>query len=356
MIKKSQLILSLIVLAAFISFVGCGSETIANAESKKKEEALPVEVTHVTKGDISAYFTGTASLEAEEEAKVVAKTGGVIKSILVEEGDMVHSGQVLARLEDDKPALDLQEAQARLKQLENQFKRKKQLHHKKIVSTEIFEQIKSDYDMQKTKVAQAQLMKNYTAIRAPIGGIIAQRFIKKGNMLPQNEACFHIADFDPLLAILHVPERELSKLKKNQLSSLSVDAMPGKTFKGKILRISPVVDPQTGTFKVTVAVTDPGKHLKPGMFSRVRIVYDVHTDTMLLPKDAVLTEGNESIVFLVKDQKVARTVVEVGYVNGTHLEIKEGIKLGDQVVQNGLGALKDGSKVEVLNKNSEKGA
>jgi membrane fusion protein (multidrug efflux system) len=352
--KKERFMLVFLMTAIIFSLVGCASQSIASAEEKKQEEAIPVEVTAVVKGSVSAYFNGTASLEAENEAKVVAKVGGVVEQILVEEGDKVRKDQVMAKLDDDKPALDLAEAEARLKQLEREFKRNKELHQKNIISTEIYERVKSDFEMQKAKVAQARLMKDYTSIRAPIGGVIADRLLKVGNMVPQNQPCFQIKDFDPLLAVLHAPEKEMSKLQENQKAILEVDALPNEIFTGKILRISPVVDPQTGTFKVTVAVTAPGGKLKPGMFSRVRIVHDVHSDTLLLPKDAVLTEGNESVVFLVKDNIAQRKTVEIGYVNTTHLEIKAGLALGDTVVQTGIGGLKDGSKVEILENTNPK--
>jgi membrane fusion protein (multidrug efflux system) len=346
--KKERYILIFLMVPVIFSLVGCGSQSTANAEEKKKEETIPVEVTRVEKGNISAYFTGTASLEAENEAMVVAKTGGIVERIFVEEGDKVKKGQVLAQLDDDKLTLELKEAEARLKQLESEFKRNRELHQKNIISTEIFERIKSDFEMQKAKVEMARLMKDYTSIRAPIDGMVAERRIKVGNMVPQNEPCFHITDFDPLLAVLHAPEKEMSKLRENQIAFLEVDALPNETFTGKILRISPVVDSQTGTFKVTAAVTDPGGKLKPGMFSRVRIVHDVHDDILLLPKDAVLTEGNESVVFLVKDKVANRKAIETGYINTTHLEILSGLELGDTVVLTGVSGLKDGSKVEIL--------
>ncbi|RPI70459.1 MAG: efflux RND transporter periplasmic adaptor subunit, partial [Desulfobacteraceae bacterium] len=299
--KKERFILLFLVMAVIAGFVGCSGETVVTAEEKKQDEAIPVEVTKVIKGNVSAYFTGTASLEAENEAKVVAKTSGVVEQIFVEEGDKIKKDQVLAQLDDDKLSLDLAEAEARLKQLEKEFNRTQELHQKSIISTEIYDRAKSEFEMQKTKVDLARLMKNYSAIRAPIDGVISGRLVKVGNMVPQNEPCFQIADFDPLLAILYAPEKELKKLQKNQKALLEVDALPNEEFASTILRISPVVDPQTGTFKVTVAVTDPEGKLKPGMFARVRIVHDVHGDTLLLPKDAVLTEGNESVVFLVKN-------------------------------------------------------
>jgi membrane fusion protein, multidrug efflux system len=351
MTYKLRLILITLLFSVLASMAGCVNQQSANAqENQKEKEAIPVEAVTVIRGNVSAYFTGTASLEAENEARVVAKASGVVEKIFVEEGLPIKSGQIMAQLDDEKASLDLAEAKAQLRQLENDFKRKKELYGKKIISTEIFEKARSDYEMQKARVGQSQLSKDYTAIRAPIDGVVAERLIKKGNMVPVNEPCFSISDFDPLLAILHVPEKELFKLKANLESKLSVDALPNKIFSGKILRISPIVDPQSGTFKVTVAVTDNEGLLKPGMFARVRIVHDVHTNTLLLPKDAVLTEGNESVVFKInpEDNTVKRLVVKIGYINTTHLEILSGLNHGDSVVQTGIGGLKDGSKIEIL--------
>jgi len=354
--KKRNFVLIPIMLTAILviaGFTGCGKQANANPtadKDKKGEEAVPIEITSVERGDISAYFTGTTALEPENEAKVVAKVGGVVEQIFVEEGHYVKENQVLAKLDDDRLSLDLAESEARLKQLENDFQRNQELYQKNIISMDGFERVKSEYEIQKARLGMARLMKDYTSIRAPISGVLAVRLIKVGNMVQTNEICFHISDFDPLLAVLFVPEKDLNKLQNNQKATIEVDSLPNQFFLGKILRMSPVIDSKTGTFKVSVAVTDPANKLKPGMFARIRIAHDAHTDTLLLLKDAVLSEGNESIVFLVnpKNKTVQRKVIEIGYVNTTHLEVIKGLNFGDQVVLTGIGGLKDGSPIEIL--------
>jgi len=381
--QKKKIFLTMMLLGiSLIMMVGCGgNNNTAKADQDKEKTVIPVEACAIKTGTISAYFKGTATLEAENEAQVVAKTSGVVENILVEEGDRVKAGQILAKLDDDKVSLDLEEAQVRLKQLENDYKRSQELFQKNIISEEAFDRSKSDYEMQKTKTDLARLLKEYTSICAPISGVISRRLIKTGNMLTQNQPCFQISDFDPLIAILHVPEKELIKLKPSQDAKLSVDALPEQIFSGNILRISPVVDPETGTFKVTVAVKDPYEKLKPGMFARVDIVYDEHHHTLLAPKEAILTEGDETVVFLVTNEEkkvedkntsdklspqttntkpdptvdnnkkiktARRTSIEVGYINTTHIEILNGLKDGDIIVQTGIGALKDGSTIEIL--------
>ncbi|MCP4215005.1 MAG: efflux RND transporter periplasmic adaptor subunit [bacterium] len=346
---KKSLFIVMLITVTMLSFVGCDGPAAAPDKKEKKEaDSIPVEVTTVTRGDISAYFTGTASLEADNEAQVVAQVSGVVEKILVEEGDHVKEGQIMAQLDDDKFSLDLTYAEAKLNQLKNEYKRNEELFQKKIISAEVFERSRSDFEMQKASVGTSRLMKAYTSIKAPFTGVVGERMIKKGNMVTVNQACFHIADFDPLLAVLHVPEKELSKLKKNQQGIFDVDAIPGAPFYGKILRISPVINSKTGTFKVTLAVKDKEGRLKHGMFARIRVIYDVHADTLLLPKDAVLTEGSESVVFVVKDNKAQRKAIGVGYINRTDMEITSGLETGDTVVRSGIGGLKDGSVVEIL--------
>jgi membrane fusion protein (multidrug efflux system) len=378
---------------------GCRGQAPANNKSDKEEDPpIPVEVTEVIKGSVSANYSGTTTLEAEGEALVVAKVSGVVEKILVEEGDSVKAGQVLAKLEDEEFIHRLAQVESKLEELANEFQRNKELFKNKLISAEAYDSTKYEYQTQKSTYDLTKLNLNYTEIKAPISGIVSERFIKLGNMVTVNQETFRVADFDPLLAVLHVPEKELSKLKAGFPAELMADAVPGEIFSAGILRISPVVSADTGTFKVTVAVTDKTRKLKPGMFTRVNIVYDMHENTLLLPKDAILTEDSESTVFIVtekieeKSEKegdpektektektekaeeeekpeadsnseansepkepvkslvVSKQEITIGYINSTHVEILSGVKLGDIVVTTGLSTLKDGAKVKVVEK------
>ena len=189
----------------------------------------------------------------------------------------------------------------------------------------------------------------YTTVRAPFSGIVSERLIKKGNMVATHAPTFRLTDFDPLLAVMHVPERELNKLRKGQRAELRLDALYGEVFTGAIKRISPIVDPTTGTFKVTIEVRNRSRQLKPGMFGRIRIVYDTRTDVLLVPKEAILAEDDESAVYVVRDSIAYRQVVETGYSNDEHMEIISGIDAGDIIITTGQNSLRDSSKVEVIN-------
>ena len=348
-IELKKILLSLVVLSFAIMYCACnGGSASVSHKAKEEEPGLPVETTNVIRGSVSATYTGATSIEAEAEAEVVAKVTGVVKQIFKEEGQMVRPGQVLAKLEDEQLILEVNQAKSSLDKLINEHERNESLYKNKILSQEAFEKTKFEYHSQKATFDLARLKLNYTEIKAPIRGVISLRYIKLGNMVNLNQPVFRITDFDPLLAVLHIPEKEMSKMKTGFPATLSADALTGKEFAGKILRISPVVNAATGTFKVTVEVSDKTRSLKPGMFARVHIIYDTHANTLLVPKNAVITEDEEEAVFVVDGDKVIKQLVQIGYTNTSHVEILSGLNEGDTIVITGLGSLKDGSKISIV--------
>jgi len=338
-----------------IALYGCGGESQSKENGEEeKEPVVPVEVASVSSGDISAYFTGTATVEAEDETDVVAKVGGVVEELCVEEGDYVKAGTVLARLDDEMIAVQLEQAKAELRKQENNYERNKDLHDKQLVSTEVFQQVKFEYERQKAAYDLAELSLKYTAIKTPISGVVAERKIKVGNMVLQNQGVFRVSGLNPLIAVLHVPERQLERMRPGQRVILNIDALGGVDYQGYIKRISPVVDSATGTVKVTIEVKDSTGRVRPGMFARVKIIYDVHQGTTLAPKDAIIAEDRESAVFVVQDSTAYRRNVVLGYINTTHVEILEGLMPGDTIVTTGKGSLKDSTKVEIVKSGGDK--
>lgn len=323
-----------------------GSES--ENEDKEEETLIPVEVIDVTRGDVFAAYTGSGSLEAFEEATVVAKVGGEVRSILVEEGDVVKRNQVLARLDGDRLRLQLEQSKANLGRLEQEYQRNVELHERGLVAASAFETTKYELDGLRAAYELAKLEYAYTTIRAPISGVISQRDIKVGNTIDPNAPTFRLTALDPLVAYLFIPEREFGLIKANQDVSLTIDALPGQEFVGTVARISPTVDPESGTFKATVEVNDAQRQLKPGMFGRFAIIYDAQRDALILPRDALIELTSGTSLFAVEDGKVSRIEVKTGYAWQGNVSILEGIDDSARVVIVGQGALKDGSSVRVI--------
>lgn len=319
-----------------------------DGKKKNEEKPIPVEVAQVAKRPIQASYHGTAALEAPNEAQVVAKTSGVLLQLMVEEGDAVKAGQVLARIDPDRPRLELQRAEAMLKKLQAEMARSKELFERKLVAADVFERIRYDVATQQAAYDMAKLELSYTNIVAPIDGVVAQRMVKQGNLIQLNTALFRIVDTRELDAVLNVPEKELATLTAGLAATMEVDALPGQPFVGAIDRVSPVVDAGSGTFRVVVRFESKGV-LKPGMFGRVGIVHSQREDALTIPRTALLEDAGESAVFAVRDNKAVRVPIQLGYINGELAEIRAGLSEGDSVVTAGKVTLRDGSKVEVLN-------
>ena len=319
----------------------------SDGKDDQKAEAVPVEVASVSRRPISASYSGTASLDAPNEAQVVAKTSGVMLQLLAEEGDTVHAGQVLARIDPEQTRLEAQRQLAIVHKLENNYRRSQELAAQKLVSADSNEQIRYDLESARASYAMANLQLSYTNITAPISGVIAQRMVKPGNLIALNAPVFRIVNISHLEAVLNVPEREMSTLRAGLPVQMAVDAVPGKAFEGKIDRVSPVVDSGSGTFRV-VCSFDNVSQLRPGMFGRIEVVYDHHNDALTIPRIALLEDEGEPAVFVVRANKAVRTPVGLGYTNGEIAEVRSGLKEGDAVVTAGKVAIRDGSAVQVI--------
>lgn len=346
---RARALTALVMLA--LAATGCGGGKKQAGAAKGDEEetpAVPVEVASLERGDVYAVYTGTAALETDADALVVAKVGGEVRQLLVEEGDKVEANQIMARLDGDRLRLEMERARANLRKLQQEYERNVQLHEKGLVSAGAFEDIKYELESLRAAYELARLEYSYTEIRAPIEGVVAERFIKLGNTISPNDQVFHVSDMDPLIAYVHVPEREFRRLSPGQPAQLVVDAIPSITFEARIQRISPVVDAETGTFKITMEVPDPSERLKPGMFGRFSIVWDAREDTLLVPRVAVLDLETEQSVFVVEGDLAHRRNVRLGYPKGDRIEVLEGLAGDEQLVVIGQTGLKDGAKVEVI--------
>lgn len=308
---------------------------------------VPVEVAAAAARSISASYTGTAALEPRAESQVVAKTSGVALRVYVEEGQAVRAGQTLVKLDDDRIRLQLAQAQVQVNKLEANHRRAAQLAEQRMVSTSDLDQLRYDLEAARANLRVAQLELTYTNVTAPISGVVATRSIKAGNFVQINTPIFRIVDTARLEATLNVPERELDTLKPGQPVVLAVDALPGRQFNGQVDRVAPVVDSGSGTFRV-IAAFDGGGVLQPGMFGRLRIDYDQRADALAIPRAALLEDESSSGVFVVSGETVARRPVKTGYVDGGFVEIRDGLKAGEQVVTAGKSALRDGMRIQIL--------
>jgi len=377
--KQTKTLIALAICFAAGLSSGCNKEGAAAAAKAPNVDAVPVEVAAAARKEINASYSGTAALITDHEAQVTSKTSGVLKKLLVEEGMTVHEGQLLAELDDAAAIASVAQAEALMHKADATFAYAEQSIKKSLIPKRDYDQANFDMLSQRAAYQTAKLQLTYTRIVAPVSGVIAERSVKLGNLIQINQNLFRIVSMDPLQAVLNVPERQLGILKQGQVVELQADALGERKFPGTILRVAPVVDAASGTFRVTCEFRGQSD-LKPGMFGRVEIVYDHRADALTVPRSAVIEEDGETAVFVVdkapppapsKDDKKAdakadakaavavdkfvahRKLVKVGYSDGDKVEIRGGINEGAQVITVGRNAVRDGTSVQVLNGNAD---
>ncbi|GIU41589.1 efflux transporter periplasmic adaptor subunit [Shewanella colwelliana] len=323
----------------------CGNEEQAKEEEKY---AIPVETTTVIQGDVSSFYSTTATLEAPLEANVVTRISGLIESLSVEEGDRVTKGQLLAVLDAKRQRYDLARSQAEVEIIEQELNRLKKMGNKEFISADSMAKLEYNLQAAMAKRDLAALQVEESMVRSPIDGIVAKRFVKAGNMAKEFDELFYIVNQDELYGIVHLPEAQLHSLRLGQEAQLFANKHTQDTVHAKVLRISPIVDAQSGTFKVTLSVPNKNATLKAGMFTRVELRYDTHSDVITVPYNAVINQDNEYALYVIDGENASRRAVTLGYREADTVEVVSGITPGEQIVIRGHQNLKDQSLVEVI--------
>ncbi len=350
--KASTPLLATLTLTGFAVISGCGTGQASVTDDAEVRAAtpVPVETAAPVRGDIFATYHATSTIESDVDAPVLARVGGEVVELLVEEGDIVKAGQVLARLDGERLRLEMLSARADLERVSGELERYEDLAARGLVSAAMYDGLKFDVDALQARYELARLNYEYSAIRATISGVVSARDIKLGQHITADSIAFRITDTSELVAYLQIPQAELAKFATGHSAGLSVDSMPDTMFAATIARISPTIDTRNGTFKATAVIGNDSGDLVPGMFARFTIAYEKHTDALLIPSIAVIEEDDEASVYVVVDGAVSRRVVETGIASDGRVEILGGLEENEEIVVVGHSGLRDGSKVLASNK------
>ncbi|MEO1201259.1 MAG: efflux RND transporter periplasmic adaptor subunit [Pseudomonadota bacterium] len=345
--KLNTISLILLGIPAVIGLAGCdaGAESLAEAEQVETTMPVPVEVGYPVRGDIFATYQATTTIASDGDAPVIPRVPGEVVELLVEEGDTVAQGDVLARLDGKRLELEMLAAKADLERVRGEFERFADLNRRGLVSDAAYDELKYELDALKATYELSKLNFDYSSIRAPIAGVVSARNVKLGQSIGTQAAAFRITDTSELIAYLTIPQTELAKFAAGHAATLSVDSMPGERFEAEVIRVSPTIDARNGTFRATALIDNASGALAPGMFARFEIAYEMHEDAMTIPVMAVVTEDEVSSVYVVNDGLVTRRTIRTGIRAGDDVEVLDGLSDDDQIVFVGHSALREGSRV-----------
>ncbi len=326
-------------------------DSMSKGEKDQKpgdEDLIPVEVTTVTLGNISDFILLSSNLETEVMADVFARIQGIVEKIHKEEGDYVEKGQILLTLEAREYVLAEERANVEYQQQLSNYKRLEAMHAKNLLSDDEFERAR--YTMESARIAweEAKLNLDYTHIKSPISGHIGERSAKIGERIQPTDRLFSVVNNSQVIAVVYVPEKSLNKLEIGQKALINSDNLGDEVFEGWVKRISPVVDPASGTFKVTVGVKNREDRLRPGMFVNVELIIETRMNAVLIPKTAVVYENEYMNVYVVRDTVAYKIRLQPGFEDNQKVQSLAEINEGDQIIVVGQSGMKDKTRVKIV--------
>ncbi len=371
--KNIQFILFLFGLA--LTLQSCDDAQAADAKAEQPREVRTAEVTPIA---FRETITGSGRLADREEVRLSFKTGGIIRSIQVDEGDRVRKGQELATLELDeiqaetrkaqlgteKAQIDLENARLALRLAERDYRNAKGLYQDSVATLEQLENAEVQLDNAKNQLEAAQkglalseqnqdvanFNLKYSVIKAPASGTILMQLAEAGEIVgPGNPVFLLGTQASTKVLRVDVTDREIVQLKEGTYASVTFDAFPGKTFPGILDELAAQADPRTGTYTVEVAVNPQGESLLSGLIGEVTLEAGRSQSLLRIPIDALVRgDGDRAEVFVVEEGKARLKQVHIFKIEGESLLVQEGLSAGATIITSGVGYLSDGQAVQVI--------
>jgi membrane fusion protein (multidrug efflux system) len=259
----------------------------------------------------------------------------------------VAKGVSLVTLDPAIPRAELEQAKANYVLAKQKFDRAVDLAKRNFISGQAKDEAENNVKVAEASVQLADAKLAKTDIKAPFSGIIGLRSVSVGDYVKEGADLVNLEAIDPLKVDFRVPETYLQQVQVGQALQITLDAMPGKTYAGKVTAVNPLIDAAGRSIIIRAQVGNQDTTLRPGMFARVKLITRAEKDAMVLPEEALVPQGTEQFVFRVSDGKVARVKVETGQRRDGKVEIVNGINKGDVIVTAGQLKLRDGVPVRV---------
>lgn len=338
--------------------LACGGDPTGDTDVEEARVTV-VETEAAALGSVAERITTTAVVQAVRSADVSPVNPGVVKSIHADDGDEVVRGQLLAILENVALESGTGRSRAEVARLKQQLKNMEQLAAQGAVSQRDLDDLRYQLESAQRNAREASRSFGQTRLTAPFDGVIARRDVKVGE-IAQGRA-FQVVDLDDLEVKVDLPERDVTRVATGQpvqlVSAYDVEVQG----LGTVSRVAPVIDPATGTFRVTVGV-EPGQPLRPGQFVNTHLEVSRVNDVLVVPRNALIWEDGRPLVFVLGEPEAIdtdapppppnakmakRTLVELGLLDDDHAQITKGLDEGDEVIVIGQATLKDGAYVRV---------
>ena len=321
-----------------------GAQATTSAASGQPA-GIAIEAVKVATASMPQTITAVGSLRSDESITVRPEVAGRITAIMFNEGQRVTKGATLIRLDPSINEADVEQARANLKLGRSKFDRATDLAKSNFISGQAKDEAENNLQVAQASLQLAEAKLAKMEIKAPFSGIIGLRVVSIGDYVKEGQDVVNLEAIDLLKVDFRVPEIYMRQVQVGQALEIALDALPGKTYEGKVFAINPLVDATGRSIVIRAQVKNADTALRPGMFARVRLITRDQQDALVVPEQAIVPQGDEQYVFKVVDGKASRTKVAVGQRRDGKVEIVGGLAAGDTVVSAGQMKLRDGTPV-----------
>lgn len=319
-------------------------------------QSIDVRVVQPERREIVRVSAQPATAEAMHEADLGAKVSGQVTELNVDIGSVVRAGEVLARIAVPELVQARNAAAAHVAAMRSAYERTAALAERNSVTERVLTEAKSRLDTAIAEEAAAEAEMAYATIQAPFDGVVTARAIDPGDMVFQasspkgsGQALLRVAKVDVIRVKTYVPERDSTWVDVGDPATVAFDALPGKTFAGRVARLSGVLDPATRTMLVEIDLPNQDGRIRPGFYGRSEITLERRVDALALPDAAIRIEGGNAYVYAVDADGTARRVaITLGLQDAGWVEIESGLAGNERVVAGAVAGLNDGAAVRAV--------
>ena len=308
---------------------------------------MTVEATKVTRQALPQMITAVGSLRSDESVTLRPEVAGRVDAILFKEGQNVSKGMTLVRLDPAINKAEVQQAKANLVLAKSKYDRAVELSQRNFISGQAKDEAENNLRVAESAVALVEARLAKTEIKAPFSGVIGLRVVSVGDYVKEGADMVNLESIDPLKVDFRVPETYMRQVQPGQTLTVTLDALPGKSFEGKVLAVNPLVDTAGRAVVIRAIVRNADTSLRPGMFTRVNLITKDAKDALVIPEQAIVPQGDEQFVFKIVDGKVARVKIDIGQRRDGKVEVLKGLDFNDLVVTAGQLKLRDGMSVTI---------
>jgi len=359
-------VIPVLILGGVIAWRVAQKKHEASAQAKtakaRKTAAPNVRVATAVMRDIVHEYQGVGDVESRSDVRIAAKVTGRVEYLQVREGNPVHRGDVLARLDptEIRASINQQQAnnasaQASLTNAQIRYNRTYDLYKQGFTAAQDVDDAKAAVAVARSTLnaglaqlhnLQAQLAD--TVLRAPINGFVTARFLDPGSIVTAGQPIVTVQVLRNVYVTTSVPEEISGKIEVGASATAVFDAYPGRTFQGKITQVNTAADPQSRQFLIRASFSNETNLLKPGMFCRITMVTQVTHNAIVVPHEAIQKGPKGTRVTVIDDRKIAHLrIVRTGDEDVTGIAVLDGVKAGENVVTLTSQPVKDGQAVTI---------